>query len=277
LQRLATTEPSQALRLAAVQALARRSEAEVAGMLLRIWPGQTPPVRREILQALVRTPDRTRALLDALEKGDIKAADLDPNIVRHLTHTARPDLRMRAQKLLAKAIPPERTQVLARYRAALQLAGDAARGRQVFQKNCANCHRVAGLGLDVGPDISDTRVKTPEQLLNDILNPNAAVDGDYVNYIVTTRDGRVFTGIVAAETSASILLKRAGGQTDAILKQDIETMQATGQSLMPEGLEKDISVQEMADLIAFLKTWRFLDPTTEQKAAVKQKQENAPR
>jgi putative heme-binding domain-containing protein len=93
----------------------------------------------------------------------------------------------------------------------------------------------------------------------DILNPNQAIDSNYINYAVITKNGRSFTGILAAETASSITLKRAENQTDVILRQDIEEIQSTGTSLMPEGLEKNISIEEMADLIHFLKNWRYLD------------------
>jgi putative heme-binding domain-containing protein len=148
--------------------------------------------------------------------------------------------------------------VLVRYRAALTLAGSAERGRAVFQKNCATCHRIAGIGTLVGPDISDTRTKTAEALLVDILNPNQAIDNNYVNYLVTTKSGKVYSGLIAAESASSLTLQRAENQRDVVLRQDIESVQSTGLSLMPEGLEKNISVAELADLIAFLKNWRYL-------------------
>ena len=135
--------------------------------------------------------------------------------------------------------------------------GDPLKGKLVFQKNCATCHKVAGLGVDVGPDISDTRTKTPEGLLVDILMPNAAIDNNYVNYQVTLKDGRVLTGMIASETGTSLTLKRAENQTETVLRADVDEIVSTGQSLMLEGLEKGISVAEMADLLAFLKNWRY--------------------
>jgi putative heme-binding domain-containing protein len=96
-------------------------------------------------------------------------------------------------------------------------------------------------------------------LLTDILVPNAAIDNNYINYSVTTKSGKVLTGYIAAETAASITLKRAENQTDVVLRQDIEELVSTGVSLMPDGLEKQITVPEMADLITFLKNWRYMD------------------
>jgi putative heme-binding domain-containing protein len=179
--------------------------------------------------------------------------------MRQLLHYRLADLRNKARKLLHQELPQECKQVLQQYRAALSRKGDPHRGREVFKKNCATCHHVAGVGTTVGPDISDTRTKTAEQLLSDIINPNATLNGNYVNYMVTTKDGKVLTGMLAAETASSLTLRRAENQTDVILRRDVEQIQSTGQSLMPEGLEKNISVEQMADLLSFLKNWRYLD------------------
>lgn len=115
------------------------------------------------------------------------------------------------------------------------------------------------MGVNVGPDIGDTRDKTPQYLLTAILDPNRAVDNNYFGYAVATQDGKVRTGILAAVTPTSITLKQAEGKTETILREEIEDLRATGQSFMPVGFEKNLSVAEMADLVSFLKNWRYLD------------------
>jgi putative heme-binding domain-containing protein len=99
-------------------------------------------------------------------------------------------------------------------------------------------------------------------LLGDILNPNAAIDANYVGYTVVTKRGKEITGLIVAESAASVTLRRAEAQTETVLRQDIEEIRSSGVSLMPEGLEKSISVEQMADLLAFLKNWRYLDGQT---------------
>jgi putative heme-binding domain-containing protein len=252
-------ESEQPVRLAAVRALAAHSAREVSSLLMKGWRGYTPAMRREVTEAMLRQPDRISFLLAEMEAGRVKPGDLDASRARQLLGHRQPEIRDRARKLLQETLPAERKQMLERYRASLSLAGEPRRGREVFHKNCATCHRVAGIGMDVGPDIADSRVKTPEQFLTDILLPNQAIDSNYINYVVSTKSGKVLTGMIAAETASSITLRRAENQTDAVLKQDIEEMQSTGLSLMPEGLEKDIPVEEMAHLIAFLKNWRYLE------------------
>jgi putative heme-binding domain-containing protein len=247
------------VRLAAARALAEHGQAEVSELLLEPWQSYAPALRREILEAILSRPGGIAFLFDKIEAKEIQARDLDVGRSRQLLGHPDPTLRDRARKLLAGNLPADRKEVLARYQSALVLKADAKRGQEVFRKNCATCHRVKGIGIDVAPDISDTRTKTLEALLVDIINPNQAIDNNYVSYLVTTKSGKSLTGVISAETASSITLKRAEGQQDVVLRQDIEAIQSSGVSLMPEGLEKSISVAEMADLLSFLKNWRYLD------------------
>jgi putative membrane-bound dehydrogenase-like protein len=266
-------EPHPQLRLALVRALDASSSPQAADLLLSGWPAASPSLRREILEALLRRPERTAALLTALEKGQVAAAELDPLRVQQLRQHPDAALRQRAHRVL-QSPAGDRQAVLDRYRLALTLPAQARRGREVFRKHCASCHVVAGLGTPVGPDISDMRNKVPEQLLRDILDPNAAIDGNYITYLVTTRDGKTYTGLLATETPTAIVLKRAENQQDTILRSEIEDIRSTGRSLMPEGLEKELSPQALADLIAFLKNWRYeevaeADPAKEPSARLR--------
>jgi putative membrane-bound dehydrogenase-like protein len=247
------------LRIAALRALATQQDKEVPAFLMKLWPGAAPSLRREILEAMLRQPARVNVLLDEIEAKRLRASELDPSRTRQLTTHKDAGIRARARKLLANNLPADRANVLVEYQAALTMKGDGTNGRAIFTKNCATCHRVAGIGIDVGPDIADTRTKTLGALLNDIIAPNAAIDANYVNYVVTTKDGRILTGLLTAESASSITLVRAEKQMDVVLRKDVDEIASTGISLMPEGFEKHISVREMADLLHFLKNWRYLD------------------
>lgn len=259
LQKLVTSDGDPEARLEAVRALGAQRYSETASFLLEHWPSLTPAVRKEAITVLLRDEASTLALLEAVATGRVQASELEPSRIQLLLQDRREAVRNKAQAVLRSELPAERRAVLERYRAALRLQGDALRGQEVFRKNCAGCHRVRGIGVDVGPDIGDTRTKTPEGLLVDILNPNQAIDGNFINYTVLLKDGRILTGVIATETPNAVILKRAENQTDTVLRADIEAVRSSGQSLMPEGLEKTISVEEMADLIAFLKNWRYLE------------------
>jgi len=209
---LLTADPAQEIRIAAARALAAHPGPEAAARLLAPWPSYTPAVRREVALAILARPERAAALLDEIQAGRIQPGDLDPAQSHLLLEAGPPESRARARTLLRASLPEGRKAVLDRYRAALDREGNAGRGRAVFQKTCATCHRVAGVGVAVGPDVSDPYNKTKAMLLGDILDPNAAIDGNFVNYTLATRDGRTLTGLIAAETASALTLRRAEGQ-----------------------------------------------------------------
>jgi putative heme-binding domain-containing protein len=134
------------------------------------------------------------------------------------------------------------------------MEGDIARGQKVFQKICANCHQLQGQGFAIGPNLAAMRNRGPEAILSNVLVPNAEVNPQFINYVVTTKDGRAFSGMIAEESAASITLQRAENVRDTILRIDIDQLRSTGMSLMPEGVEKDIDVQGMADLLTYLRS-----------------------
>jgi virulence factor Mce-like protein len=105
----------------------------------------------------------------------------------------------------------------------------------------------------------DTRTKTEEALLSDIINPNGAIDANYLSYTVATANGQILNGLIASETASALTLLRAEGQSDTVLKRDVEEIRSDGVSLMPEGIEQDITVDQMADLLDYLKNWRYMD------------------
>ncbi len=169
-------------------------------------------------------------------------------------------VRTLATEILATEIPAERKSVLADYQQSLSLTPDVLAGKSLFRRaDCETCHHIGDVGVDVAPDISDSRVKTTAQLLTDILNPNQAIDNNYVSYILAMNNGNVHTGLIAAETSSSVTLRQPEQKTLTLLRADIESLRSSGVSLMPEGFEKHLSHQQLADLIGFVKNWRYLE------------------
>jgi putative heme-binding domain-containing protein len=222
-------------------------------MLLASWSGYSPVIRREVLESLFARKDRLLHLLDALEKKTILAAHLDPARVQQLKNHPNAQIRTKAEALLHGQIEADRKKIVDDYRPALDLKADLTKGKLVFKKTCATCHRLENEGVEVGPDLlSALRNKTREGLIIDILDPSREVDPRYVNYLVTTKAGRILTGMIALETPTSLTLRRAEKAEDTILRSQIEEIQATTKSLMPEELEKLLSKQELADLIAYL-------------------------
>lgn len=259
LKRLALDDKDQSVRLAAISVLSSFPPGDVDRQLLKRFNSESPEAKRAILDLFLSSTKRTTMLLDELAAKRISVGELDPLRVRRLTRHRNRDIRNRALKLLAAAIPADRRKVLADYQSALTMKADPKRGLEVFRKNCTACHRIGKLGVNVAPDISDSRTKTPAQLLVSILDPNRAIDSNYISYTAVTADGKVHTGIIAVETASSITLKQQENKTVTLLRKDVETLKSNGISLMPVGLEKNVTVQQMADLIAYIKNWRYLD------------------
>jgi putative heme-binding domain-containing protein len=241
------------VQLGAIRSLSLHDGPHVADLLLAPWAGYSPGVRREVLEALFARPERRARLLDALEQKQVPVNQVDPFRLEQLQKSPNAELRRRAEALLAGKTSPDRRKVIDEYRAALDLPTDTARGKAVFKKTCATCHRLEDQGIEVGPDLlSALRNKSREVLLTDILDPSRDVDPRYINYVVRTKAGREFTGLVAAETASSITLRRAERAEDTILRSQIDEIQASAKSLMPDGLEMQLSKQDLADLVAYL-------------------------
>ncbi len=119
------------------------------------------------------------------------------------------------------------------------------------------CHRIGDVGVQVGPDISDSRVQTPDKLLTSILDPNRAIDNNYFRFVVLTNDGRTIDGLIAEETADKLVIRSQNDARHVLARAEIEELKPTGMSMMPEGLESQIDQQGMADLIAYIKNWRY--------------------
>jgi putative membrane-bound dehydrogenase-like protein len=146
----------------------------------------------------------------------------------------------------------ERAALLARYAGVAALRGEAKAGLALYQQHCAQCHRVQGQGMEVGPDLAMMSGKPIEQLVQAILDPNAALEGRYKNYTVTLRDGHETGGIIIAETPTTLTFRTPHRSDETFLRADVQELSTSGQSLMPEGFEAAFTPQQLADLIAFV-------------------------
>lgn len=242
------------LQLAAVRALAAHTDAKVGELLLAKWSGYGPALRREVLDLLLARPERAQSLLDAIEKKQVSLSELDSTRIAFLKGHPNTAIRTKTAKLYNVLSKADRVKVIAEYAAALELKGDTAKGKDVFKNNCSACHKLDGVGHEVGPNLlAALPNKSGEDLLAALFDPNREVDPRYVNYHAITADGRTLLGIVATETPTSITLRRADGAEDTILRKDLESLRSTKLSLMPEELEKKLTKQDAADLLAYLK------------------------
>lgn len=179
------------------------------------------------------------------------ASEVDARLRQQLLTHPDATIQQLAANLLGSVSETSRAKVLAEYMLVPQLAGDAGRGKMIFTKSCATCHRLQDIGKHVGPDLTALTDKSPAAILVAILDPNRAVEDKFRNYIALTNDGRQFTGMITNETGNSITLTGADAKEQTILRTDLEELLSTGKSLMPEGLEKELPPQAVADVIAY--------------------------
>jgi len=244
----------QTLQKAAVNALARQQSSRVPELLLAGWQSYSPQIRRDVVDALISTTQRTQSLLTSVENGTVRRGDVGRDHKQILLSHRDGKIRSRSDKLFGSEIVTDRSKVVADYQHVLTLQGHAENGRLIFRKICSACHKVGNTGHQVAPDLASVKNKSEADLLLAILDPNREAQPNFNTYTVVTAQGRSFNGIIAAETANSITLKRAEAKQDVVLRNNIDELIASGISLMPEGLEKNLKPQDLADVIAFVKS-----------------------
>lgn len=220
--------------------------------LLERWGQFTPRQRQTVLEAAVRRPELMVQVAlglssKLLNRGDFTAAQWE-------RLSKSPDPRIRGE--MAKVTLPEkagsRVEVFNKYQAALQISGDGARGKAIFLQRCFACHRAGGEGGNAGPDLASVRSNGKELIFRNLIDPNLVVAPQYAAYEVQRKNDETLTGVIASEGENSLILRGADGKEITLPRSQIRSLRALGQSLMPEGLEEGLSIQEMADLLEFV-------------------------
>jgi putative membrane-bound dehydrogenase-like protein len=250
-----TPRTSPTLATGLVEAIGHSDAGAVGGTLVESLGALTPAVRPVALRVLLTRPDWTRSLIDAIDKGRIAFAELSLDQKQSLA--AHPDkaIAERAKQLLAKGggLPdPDRQKVVEELLPLIKQTGNPALGKEIFKKHCTKCHIHSGEGTRIGPDLTGMAVHPKEELLIHIIDPSRSVEGNFRVYAVVTNDGRVTNGLLASESKTAIELFDAEGKKHAIQREDIDELVASTKSLMPEGFEKQISKEELSNLLEFL-------------------------
>ncbi|MCP5539919.1 MAG: DUF1080 domain-containing protein [Akkermansiaceae bacterium] len=242
------------VQAAACKALARFDRDKVSDFFFERWKTLGPTPRREALELIAANPATGLRLMQKMKAGEINKALMPPMQKWSYARSTNEEIKALAIELFGKP-SEDRAAIIADYKSAIAgHEGDAGNGKLVFEKAaCVTCHKIGDTGAEVGPNITDVRIKPPEALLSDILDPNRAVEERWTAWTVETKDGRTLAGLIAAETPNAIELRLPGGLAETIARDQIAKMETTGLSLMPVGLDAAITKPEMADLIAFLK------------------------
>jgi putative heme-binding domain-containing protein len=241
-----------AIQGAALAALLQpRSSNVVQGLILR-WPNLAPPLRSAMIQTLLSRTEGVSLVIDALEAGKISGSDLSAFHVSFLNSYRDHSLRERAAKVLGTPARTSGAQIAASYEPALNLSGNTARGKETFRSRCASCHRLAGEGTALGPDLASVRGNGKEKLLLSIIDPHREVAPQFTGYVLETNDGESYSGVLVNQSGAAVTLRQAGGIEVTVPRSRVASLTSQGQSMMPDGLEVGLSVQAMADLLEFV-------------------------
>ena len=259
LERLLAPRHAVEIQSAAVRALSQLPERAAAASLVEParWLGHTPQIRETVLSALLASDAQAAVVLDAVESGSIPAAGLAPSRRTRLVNHRNADIQKRARALFAAVDSGNRMQVYQRLRGpVLARPGHQDNGKRLFGSQCAACHTFDAAGGRLGPDLSGIRNQPADAILLHLLVPAYEITPGYEAYLVETRDGRTLAGRLESEAPNSVTLRDASSQSHVILRSEIASMSASGGSLMPGELERGMSEQDLADVIAYLKSPR---------------------
>ncbi len=251
LAKLSSTTPIP-VRDYVVVVLKKMTSDDIAGGIIQRWREFTPATREQAVDLLLSRESWTDQFVQAIEGGMIRFESLGLSQLARLEQIPNKKLRERMQAVLSLQPKTQRTQLVSDYVKRMKGTGDQINGRILFEKHCASCHRLNGIGNPTGPDLAALTNKAAEVLVTAILDPNLAIEDKYLQYVALTHDGRQSAGVITEETSAAITLTDAEGKSEQIMRTDLAQLSTTGNSLMPEGFEKQISPDQLADIVSYL-------------------------
>ncbi len=246
------------LNKTAVRGLALFDDPGIGKALADNYRTFHPSERSAVLDTLVSRVTFAKALMDGIAAGKVPRDDVGAFRARQVRSLNDPSLNTRLSEAWGELrdSDADRRALIAGWKtkltpAALESAGKS-RGRAIFDKVCASCHTLYGQGKEVGPDLTGSGREDLDYLLENILDPSAVVTADYRMVVVATDDGRVLNGIVKARNDRTLTLQTQN-ESITLERKAIEEERPSTASLMPDGLLKDLSDEEVRDLFAYLR------------------------
>ena len=246
--------------LEGIRGLSRLSSPILTTWMADRLSSASPSLRNELVSIALRDPAYSESLVEALETKRLSPRLLTPSQWTSLQKLPAAELRKRIAGVMATLSNESRQNVIARYHSAISERkgeSDYATGRALFGKHCASCHRIDGLGVAIGPDISDSRIQSYDKLLTAVLDPNQTIDANYFRYLARTIEGEVVEGILKESNAQSVVLEQQNGVRRTIGRDELEEFKSSGQSMMPEGFEALMTPTEMGELLWYIKNWRY--------------------
>ncbi len=245
------------LRGPAIRALAAYNEPSTPQILLKRYTALSPAERDDAIATLASRPAGAAALLDAIRAGVIPRRDVNTTIARQILAFGDPKLAAALEASWGRAASDraDKAPLIAKYKAILASdslpAADPDRGRALFGRICAQCHKLFGQGGDVGPDLTGSDRANPDYILENVLDPSASVGKDYTLTTVATSDGRLVAGIVRERSAAALVIQTASERI-TLPREDVNAIKTSNASMMPEGQLDPLTPQEVRDLFAYL-------------------------
>lgn len=244
------------LRREAIRAIAAFESEELGLLLLSRYAELAPNEKADAIQTFASRPVYGWMLTDALKEDRVPRTDIPAYIARQLRRVVGNGFVEIWGPI--DQLPESQQDSYDAYKAmltdnALQSA-DLAHGRVVFERACGVCHRMYGQGGDVGPDLTGSNRTNLDYVLSNVISPGEVMQDDYRMVIVTTRGGRTYIGTVAAENERQVTLRVVGQDTVVLNRSDIQSLEVSEQSLMPEGLFGALSDTDVRDMVAYLRT-----------------------
>ena len=240
------------------KAIASLGSARVVGLtdeLISLRGKLGPTMAGEILTLLLARVDTTSELLQAIADGKVQFTDLQLDQRQALLNHPTRQIALRAKELMdnkGASLASNRQALVDDWMAVTAIKGDIQNGIAMYKKNCSLCHKHGEMGVTIGPSLTGMAVHPKAEILVNVLDPNRSVESNFRTYQILTVDGAVVTGMLAGESANSLRLINTQGKQEQVLREDIEQMNSSSKSLMPEGFESLMTKQEMADLLAFL-------------------------
>jgi putative membrane-bound dehydrogenase-like protein len=240
------------LREAALQGLNSCSGVAAPQFLTHNWKQLDSTLQDQAIGLFLANAERCHQLLDAIAQKQIPREAISWRRMVNLMNNDDVTVRAHARKVLA-ANGLTREAVYASYQTALNLRGNYAAGKKVYERACQICHTLNGQGVDFGPNLGSVSNRHPAAILKEIIMPNTSIADKYELWELELRGGKKIQGIISSKTATTLSLKMLSGQTQTYARSEVLNLTQMPHSAMPEGLEQSITVPEMADLLAYLK------------------------
>jgi len=242
------------VQIAAVESMGRLQGSDRFELIISKWPSLSQNVRNAVMSEFIRARGGPEVIVSALENKTINTSDLTPAIRQQLQATGSQSVRSRASRILGEETSVDRNELISKYLAADIKVIDVNHGREMFKRLCTTCHVPTDQGYMVGPNLANLTDRSSRALVEAILNPNRAVDPQYRSYSVLLENGEIRNGAIAEEIGDTITLVQADGKRVSISRREIDEIRNTGLSLMPEGMQAELTPQGMANVIEYIRS-----------------------